>query len=427
MKKRPSLCEILKRAHEGKKISVDGWISEITTKNGEILWMIRNGSDSIQAVIRKKDMEPEQYIRANEINRESVVNIRGELFPVNREYRVRVKDFHVLARSEEFPEDEGLEYRHLQVRRPKERAIMRITDTVLNTMREYLKNEGFIEVLPPTITQMAGEDPATLFMTQYFGYPSYLSQTAQPYLEALITSVGKVWSLTPNYRREKFKTKRHLSEFWTLEVEEAFADINDMMCLTENLFSETVRTVADVNYKELEILRRDVSKLNVKPPFRRITYSEAVNKLKSLSKEEKRIETEWGKPFSAEEESILSKLYDAPFFVTKFPVKTRPFHMRPDPENPKLTLSYDLFAPIAGEVVTGSERIIDYNLLLKRINEYELPLSVYKWYLELRKYGLPPHAGFGVGMERLLMNITGLEDIKYVSLFPRIPDKRPYP
>jgi len=429
-----SAREILRGGYDGKKVLIEGWVSNIKSNDGIISLIVRDGSGYIPVIV--EIVKPELYRLASEIKRETAVRVSGGVFLEGEKYGIRVESLDVLSKPKEdfsLNKDVPLELRHLQVREPKQRATIIVESTALNAMREYLKKEGFTEVLPPTITLMAAEDPNTLFSFPYFNQGTvHLSQTAQPYLEAFAQSLKKVYSITPTYRREESKTRKHLSEFNTLEAEQAFSDLDDTISLTENLFVEIIRTVADVNYEELETLGREVSKLNVKAPFKRITYDEAIKiyneAVKAIEpKEGKKSEVKWGEGFGSEEEDILCEIFGLPFFVTHFPVKARPFYMRPDPNRSDITLSYDMFAPFAGEVVTGSERITDYDLITQRITDHGLPHWAYGWYINLRKYGLVQQSGFGMGIERALMYITGLKDIRDVSLFPRVSDRRPYP
>ncbi|MDI6825677.1 MAG: asparagine--tRNA ligase [Candidatus Aenigmarchaeota archaeon] len=320
------------------------------------------------------------------------------------------------------------EHRHLQLGEPEQEAIRIIADTAINAMRNYLRSEGFREVWSPTITLMAGEDTATLFTFHYYEDLAHLSQTAQPYLEALVSvsSFKKVFSLTPTYRRERLQDKRHLAEFYSLEVEKGHSDLEDIMSLNERMFSVGVQRVIEENRKELDILGRDVEKLNFKIPLKRISYDEVVEFSKNRSKEGKKIKIEWGESLAYELVETLCKEYEAPFFVTHLPEKIRPFYTQPDPKRKDITLSYDMFAPYAGEVATGTEKITDMKLLSERIEKHHLPFNFYRWYVDLRNYDIP-HAGFGMGIERALQYVTGLEDITKVSLFPRVPFTRPYP
>jgi len=337
----------------------------------------------------------------------------------------------------------------------KENSVTIITDNVLKTVRNYLKKEGFTEILPPTITLIAAEDPSTLFGFQYYNHgAAYLSQTAQPYLESNIPALKKVYSISPTYRNEDIVSRKHLSEFWALEVEQGFCDMENSMNFLENLFSHVILTVIDQNCKELQLLKRNISALenHVKLPIKRLTYNQAIEyhnerlrhikreikieettttpehlELINLVKQGKITEIKWGEKFSSEQEDILCDGLGIPFFVTDFPVKARPFYMKPNSDNPNITLSYDMFAPFAGELVTGGERINDYKLLLQRIDERNLPRWAYDWYVDLRKYDHVQEVGFEMGIERLLMVITGFLDIRDVTQYPRVSDRRPYP
>ncbi len=421
--------EILTGEYEGKQVLVRGWVYRIIHRDGTISWVIRDGTGFIQAKIDK-----ELYNKASKIGRESAVKIGGTVFSKNKTPQIRISSLEVLSPSENYPSPEEiskLENRHLQVREQKKRATIIIMNTAVNAIRDYLNKEGFTEIFPSTITKMAAEDPTTLFGLRYFDQTAYLSQTVQPYLEALLPSLEKVWSLVPTYRKEEKASRKHLSEFWTVEIQQAYSNLDDTIRLNEELFSETVRTVADVNSKELETLGRDLSTLYVKPPLKRITYDEAIKILDEAQKIEiergKKFKVEWGRGFDLYEEDILCEVFGVPFFVTGYPVRARPFYMKPDPERANITKSFDLFAPISGEVATGSEVITDYELLRDRIIKKELPPLAYKWYVDLRKFGVVERSGLGMGLERALMYITGLPDIKDVSLFPRVYGESPIP
>jgi asparaginyl-tRNA synthetase len=422
--------EILRGDFEGKSVSVYGWVHETVEKNGRIFCMIRDGSGFIQAVV-EKNADSEAYKLASQLNKESVVRIFGEVFQeenIPGKYGIKIKRMVVLSSSSRYPEDISRpEYRYLRMREPKQRATIIIANTAINAMRDYLRSKGFVEVWPPTITQMAAEDPGTLFTFQYFQDIAHLSQTAQPYLESLIPSLKKVFSITPTYRRERIQNKRHLSEFYSFEVEEGFSNLDDIMRLNEDMFSIGVRSVIEKNPDELKTLNRDVEQLKLSTPFKRMTYDEVVKKSKEMKKDGKELAIKRGESLSHDLVEELCKEYKAPFFVTHFPVSMRAWHTREDPKRHDVTLSYDLFAPIAGEIATGGERIIDPETLLKRIDNYGLPFHSYKWYVELREYGPVSSAGFGMGIERVLQFITGLDDIKDVALYPRAPYMKPYP
>ncbi|MGC9121796.1 MAG: asparagine--tRNA ligase, partial [Thermogladius sp.] len=316
---------------------------------------------------------------------------------------------------------EGVEYlldnRHLVIRSPKYTAIWKIKHTILDASREWFKKDGWWEVTPPILTASACEGGATLFPVQYFEKQAYLSQSAQLYLEVMIFSLEKVWSLTPSFRAEQSRTRRHLAEYWHLEAEAAWYDMNDMMRVVESLVSHIANRVLEERRRELDALGRNVDSLKtaVETPYPRIKYDEAIEIL-----QKKGVDIKWGSDLGADEERLLTQEFDRPFFVTHFPKEIKSFYMKLDPENPRVVLGFDLLAPEGyGEVVGGSQREDDYDKLLQRIVENGYNVDDYKWYLDLRKYGSVVHSGFGLGIERLLMWIAGLEHIRDAIPFPR--------
>ena len=310
-----------------------------------------------------------------------------------------------------------LDHRHLWLRSRTMTAILKIKHTVLEALREWLLSNGWWEVTPPILTGSAVEGGATLFEVKYFDKKAYLSQSAQLYLEVLIYSLGKVWSLTPSFRAEKSRTRRHLSEYWHLEIEGAWHDMEDTMKVAEELISYSVKKVIEERSDELAFLGRDIDKIkpSLRTPYPRITYDEAIERLKN-----KGFHIEWGEDLGADEERVLTQEFDKPFFVTHFPKKIKAFYMKTDPEREDVVLGYDLLAPEGyGEIIGGSVRENNYEKLLERIEEEDLRPEDYSWYLDLRKYGTVPHSGFGLGVERLVMWIAGLDHIRDAIPFPR--------
>ncbi|RLG88262.1 MAG: asparagine--tRNA ligase, partial [Thermoprotei archaeon] len=338
-------------------------------------------------------------------------------------WEVLVKELEIYSISEPFvlrgieDVDFLLDNRHLWIRSRKLTAVMKVKHTVLEAAREWLIENGWWEVTPPILTASACEGGATLFEVKYFEKKAYLSQSAQLYLEALIFPLGKVWSLTPSFRAEKSRTRRHLAEYWHLELEAAWFDMEDMMKVAEELISYIVARVLEERLKELEFLKRDVSKLEtaLHTPYPRITYTEAIERLKK-----KGFSIEWGEDLGADEERALTEDFNKPFFVTHFPKKIKAFYMKLDPSNPNVVLGFDLLAPEGyGEIIGGSQREDDYDKLIKRIDEENMNPDDYKWYLDLRRYGSVPHSGFGLGIERMVMWLCGLEHIRDAIPFPR--------
>jgi asparaginyl-tRNA synthetase len=298
--------------------------------------------------------------------------------------------------------------------------VLRIRAEVVKAARDYLDNNGFVLVDTPILTPAACEGTSTLFETDYFGTPAYLAQSGQLYNEADIAAFGRVYSFGPTFRAEKSKTRRHLMEFWMIEPEAAWMELPGLLELEENFVSYIVQTVLEKRGVELEVLERDLSKLqNIKPPFPRITYDEAVKVLQGSG-----LPVEWGDDFGGDEETVLASQYDRPLFITNYPTQIKAFYMQPDPNRPETVLAADLIAPEGyGEICGGSQRIHDLDLMAKRIEEHNLPLEAFEWYLDLRKYGSVPHSGFGMGIERLVAWITGVPHLRETIPFPRMVDK----
>jgi asparaginyl-tRNA synthetase len=311
-----------------------------------------------------------------------------------------------------------LDRRHLWARTPRQAAILRIRDETIWAAREFMRGQGYVLTDSPIFTPAACEGTTTLFAVQYIDEEkAYLTQSGQLYLEAMAAALGKVYCFGPTFRAEKSKTRRHLTEFWMLEPEAAFAHLEDMMELGEGLVSHMVQSVLENQPRALETLRRDAAKLTcVRPPFPRITYAEAIEILQKCGNP-----TKWGEDFGGDEETILSSRFDRPVIVHRYPAAIKAFYMEPDPERPELALGFDMLAPEGyGEIIGGGERISSYELLRKRLREQNLPEESFQWYLELRRYGSVPHAGFGLGLERTVAWICGTEHIREVIPFPRM-------
>jgi len=311
-----------------------------------------------------------------------------------------------------------LDQRHLWIRTPRQAAILRIRAEAIRAARDYMDSQGYILTDAPIFTPAACEGTTTLFEVQYFDdEKAYLTQSGQLYVEATAMALGKVYTFGPTFRAEKSKTRRHLTEFWMLEPEAAYAHLEDIMALAEGLVSHIVQSVLKSRARELETVGRDCSKLaSVVPPFARITYDEAVRILQKQGKSVK-----WGDDFGGDEETVLSSTYDRPMMVHRYPAAIKAFYMQPDAERPELALGFDMLAPEGyGEIIGGGERIADYDLLVKRLREHNLPEKAFSWYLDLRRYGGVPHAGFGLGLERTVAWICGTEHIREVIPFPRM-------
>ncbi len=419
--------EILKGKFTGKNVSIRGWIYNKRSSGSIIFLLIRDGTDVIQATVKKDRVDKEVFEIADKLTQESSVEVSGEVVEDKRApggYELKVDKIKVYQIAESpYPlgkKSHGIDFllnnRHLWIRSPRQAAILKVRHTVVNSIRQFLNENGFVLVDAPIFTPSACEGTTTLFETEYFGRKAYLSQSGQLYMEAAIFVFGKVYCFGPTFRAEKSRTRRHLTEFWMVEPEIAFANLEDLMKIEEELVTHIVKSVLEKNEKDLKLLGRDISKLKiVEPPFPRISYTEALDILKKHG-----IELEWGEDFGAPHERIISLEFDKPVIVHRYPAKAKAFYMQPDPENPEVVLCNDMLAPEGhGEIITGSERIWDLELLKKKIKEFKLPEEAYKWYLDLRRYGSVPHAGFGLGIERTIKWICNLDHIREAIPFPR--------
>ena len=421
--------------HQGQTVSVRGWLYNLR-ESGKLLFPIfRDGTGVIQGVVAKNQVSPEIFDTVKNLTLESSVIVTGKVRADNRApsgYELDVNDVRVMQKVPEddpFPislKEHGIdflmEHRHLWVRTPRQTAILRVRAEIIRAARNFFDERGFVLTDPPILTPAACEGTTTLFPVDYFDEEAFLTQSGQLYIEATAMALGKVYSFGPTFRAEKSKTRRHLTEFWMVEPEVAFAELGDIMELAENFISHIVQTVLANRRADLKILERDVAKLeNIKPPFPRITYEDAVKKLQEgHSKGQVETRFEWGGDLGSPDETYLSSQFDKPVMVHRYPAQVKAFYMEPDPQRPELALCVDVLAPEGyGEIIGGSQRIGDYNLLVKRIREHGLPESAFKWYLDLRKYGGVPHSGFGMGIERAVAWICGLEHVRETIPFAR--------
>jgi len=417
--------------YEGQTVELRGWLYNLR-KSGKILFPIfRDGTGLMQGVVVKTDVPEEVFERVKELTQESSVVVTGKVRAEPRApggYEIDVADVQVLQKipvDDPYPitlKEHGIEFlmdhRHLWLRSSRQHAILRVRHAVIRAVRDYFDNHGFTLVDTPILTPAACEGTTTLFEVPYFDEEkAYLTQSGQLYNEATAMAFGKVYCFGPTFRAERSKTRRHLTEFWMVEPEMAFATINDVMDLAEDFISSVVQRVLQEKKPELKTLERDTTKLqNVKPPFPRISYDEAVERLKK-----KGSEIRWGGDFGGTDETLLSEDFDRPVMVHRYPAAVKAFYMQPDPQRPEVALGLDVLAPEGyGEIIGGGERIHDLNLLLRRIEEHKLPKEAFDWYLDLRKYGSVPHAGFGMGVERCVAWICGLEHVRETIAFPRM-------
>ncbi len=424
-----SVWEAFSSLKPGDRVRLRGWIHRKFHVGGKIFIRIRDSSGVIQCVIDKSIVDRDTFRMFDKAKRESSVKVEGTLrdeprAPGGRE--VYVLSGEVVGYSEDFPikGGEGIEFlldkRHLWLRSTRLTNIMKIKHTVLSALREYFTKEGWWEVTPPIITGSAVEGGATLFPINYYGQKAYLSQSAQLYLEVLIYSLEKVWAITPSFRAEKSRTRRHLSEYTHLEVEAAWMDMEEMMRVAEESTYYTIERVLEENERELSSLGRDIRVLEkARPPYPRITYSDA---LRMLSQEG--FDMSWGDDLGADEEAALTRRFDKPFFITLFPKETKAFYMKRYDKDDRLVKGFDMLAPEGyGEIIGGSQREDEYDKLYERIVEEGLNPKDYEWYLDLRKFGTVPHSGYGLGIERLVMWLTGIDHIRDATPFPRFRER----
>ncbi len=429
------VVDVLDGKHDGKRVTVRGWIYNKRSSGGIQFLLLRDGSGVIQCALDRKSVEERDFKRIEKLPVESVIELKGvvkvdERAPGGRELSVDGVGL-VLEAQPDYPithkrhgVDFLLDNRHLYVREPKMQAIFRIRAKVMEAARGWLVERGYTETHSPIFTAAACEGGSTLFEVGYFDERGvYLAQSWQLYAEAMISSLGKIYTIAPSFRAERSRTRRHLAEYWHLEVEEPFTDLYGIMKIGDELITHICHTIAGERPRELRRLgRKPEELLRLEPPFPRITYDEALEMLR-----EDGIELLWGEDMGWQQEEPLTKHFDTPFWVTHFPKGVKAFYHKPDPKRPEVTLSADLLAPEGyGEIIGGGQRIDGYEELLQRIREEGLDPDDYRWYLELRRWGSVPHSGFGLGIERLLMWVARLEHIRDAIPFPR-DMRRVYP
>ena len=421
--------------HEGQSVTIQGWLYNKRESGKLIFPIFRDGTGVIQGVVPKNQVSPEVFETLKNLTDESSLVVTGKVRADKRApggYELDVSDVRVIQRVPEddpFPiarKEHGVDFlmenRHLWVRTPRQGAILRVRAEIIRAARNFFDERGFTLTDPPILTPAACEGTSTLFPVDYFDEEAFLTQSGQLYIEATAMALGKVYSFGPTFRAEKSKTRRHLTEFWMVEPEVAYATLDDIMELAENFISHLVQSALANRRADLETIGRDVAKLeNIKPPFPRITYDEAVKLLQEgHAKGQVEARFEWGGDFGSPDETYISSQFDKPVMVHRYPAQVKAFYMEPDPLRPELALCVDVLAPEGyGEIIGGSQRIGDYSLLRKRIQEHNLPEESFKWYLDLRKYGGVPHAGFGMGIERAVAWICGLEHVRETIPFAR--------
>ncbi|RLF49814.1 MAG: asparagine--tRNA ligase [Thermoplasmata archaeon] len=411
------------------RVAVRGWVYRHRSTGAVQFIVIRDSTGAIQTTLKKGEVTDEKFALAEKLHIESSVVVVGDVREDKRApggYEIAVRDLKPIHIGEPFPitkdmsEDYLLDVRHLWVRSREQNAVMKVKASVLKAAREWFNMNDFYEVTPPIITPSACEGGATVFAIDYFGNEAYLSQSAQMYLEALIFSLERVWSLTPSFRAEKSRTPRHIVEFWHLEAEEAWVGNGENMKIQEELLSHICQRVVEWNEKELAFLGRDVKSLrSIEPPFPRIKYDEAIEFLQS-----KGFSIEWGDDFGAREEKALTIEESMPLFIINYPKEIKAFYMKENPEDPRTYLCSDLLAPEGyGEIIGASERETDPNKLIERLKREGANLENYEWYIDLRRYGSVPHSGFGMGIERVVRWLCKLQHVRDAVPFPRTPSR----
>jgi asparaginyl-tRNA synthetase len=422
--------------HEGQSVTIRGWLYNLR-ESGKLLFpQFRDGSGIIQGVVPKNAVPPEVFDAIKTLTQESSVIVEGKVRADKRAhggYELDVANVQVVQRVPESspypitPKEHGtdflMEHRHLWVRSQRQAAILRVRAEIIKAARDFFDERGFTLTDPPIITPAACEGTSTLFPVDYFDEQAFLTQSGQLYVEATAMALGKVYSFGPTFRAEKSKTRRHLTEFWMVEPEVAYAELDDVMELAEGLISFIVKRCLDRRRVDLQTIGRDISKLEkIEAPFPRISYDDAVKNLQDgHAKGALESKFEWGGDLGSPDETYLSAQFDKPVMVHRYPAKVKAFYMEPDPQRPELALCVDVLAPEGyGEIIGGSQRMASYELLLQRIREHNLPEEAFKWYLDLRKFGSVPHGGFGMGIERAVAWICGLEHVRETIPFPRM-------
>ena len=422
--------------HEGQQVTIRGWLYNLR-ESGKLLFpQFRDGSGVIQGVVPKNAVTPEVFDAIKTLTQESSVIVEGKVRADKRApggYELDVANVQVVQRVPESspypitPKEHGtdflMEHRHLWVRSQRQAAILRVRAEIIKAARDFFDDRGFTLTDPPIITPAACEGTTTLFPVDYFEEQAFLTQSGQLYVEATAMALGKVYSFGPTFRAEKSKTRRHLTEFWMVEPEVAYATLDDVMVLAEGLISFIVKRCLERRRTDLQTIGRDITKLEkIEAPFPRISYDDAVKNLQEgHAKGALESKFEWGGDLGSPDETYLSAQFDKPVMVHRYPAKVKAFYMEPDPQRPELALCVDVLAPEGyGEIIGGSQRMASHELLLQRIHEHGLPEEAFKWYLDLRKFGSVPHGGFGMGIERAVAWICGLEHVRETIPFPRM-------
>jgi asparaginyl-tRNA synthetase len=421
--------------YEGRSVTLRGWLYNLR-ESGKLLFPIfRDGTGTVQGVAHVKSVPPEVFDALKGLTQESSVVVKGRVRADKRApggFELDVEDLTVVQRVPEnspYPitlKEHGvdflMEHRHLWVRTPRQSAILRLRAEIMRAAAEYFDQNGFVRTDPPILTPAACEGTSTLFPVDYFGDPAFLTQSGQLYIESTALALGKVYSFGPTFRAEKSKTRRHLTEFWMIEPEVAFLELDGLLELAENFLSHIVQSVLKNRAPDLAVIGRDAEKLKtIVPPFPRLRYDDAVEMLNQAHRDGHLEQPfEYGNDFGSPDETWLSAQFDRPLMVHRYPADVKAFYMEPDPEDPKYALCVDVLAPEGyGEIIGGSQRVSSLELLKSRIEHHKLPMESFQWYLDLRRYGSVPHAGFGMGIERAVAWICGLEHVRETIPFAR--------
>jgi asparaginyl-tRNA synthetase len=411
----------------GGEVTIRGWLYNKRSSGKLLFLLVRDGTGVIQALVSLADAGEEAFAAAAALSQEASLEITGAVREDRRApggFELTVHSLRPIGPSEEYPigpKEHGTEFlmdhRHLWLRSSRQHAILRVRHEVIRAIRDFFNDRGFMNIDSPILTPAACEGTSTLFETDYFGEKAYLTQSGQLYNEAAAMAFGKVYCFGPTFRAEKSKTRRHLTEFWMVEPEMAFADLDDAMELAEGLTVFIVERVLERRRADLALLERDLTRLEaVRPPFPRISYTDAVERLKAAGHP-----FEWGGDFGAPDETVLAEQFDRPFFVHRFPAAVKAFYMKRDSQDGRLALGADLLAPEGyGEIIGGGQREDDLATLERCIEEHALPRSAFEWYLDLRRYGSVPHSGFGMGLERTVAWVCGIEHVRETIPFPRL-------
>ncbi|AXI09327.1 asparagine--tRNA ligase [Oceanobacillus zhaokaii] len=414
--------------HLEQTVTIGAWLSNKRSSGKIAFLQLRDGTGFMQGVVVKSDVSEEIFQIAKGLTQETSIYVTGKIVEDTRSkfgYEMQVSGIEVIHESHDYPitpKEHGIEFlmdhRHLWLRSKKQHAVMKIRNEIIRATYNFFNENGYVKIDPPILTGSSAEGTTELFHTKYFEEEAYLSQSGQLYMEAAAMAFGKVFSFGPTFRAEKSKTRRHLIEFWMIEPEMAFVTHEESLEIQENYVSYVVKSVLDNCQLELDILERDLSKLeNITAPFPRISYDDAI----TLLKEKGFTDIEWGEDFGAPHETAIAEDFDKPVFITNYPAEIKAFYMKPVPDRPEVVLCADLIAPEGyGEIIGGSQRIDDLELMKERYEQHGLTGPEYKWYQELRKYGSVPHSGFGLGLERTVAWISGVDHVRETIPFPRL-------